>query len=291
MKICLDIGHGMHNRSHGVFDPGAVGNGTTEYVEAKAIVNGVRPLLEEHGHEVMVIDGGRLSQRTKRAADWGARLLVSFHLNAHDNPAANGTETWLHTGASATSVRLAQAIQPRMVAALGTRDRGIKRGMPGRPDSNFTILSGPSPAVLLEPCFITNGPDMAVLIANRPKLISGIADGILEVAGRREPEERDMRQGYWIIHLEPSPAGKTWAQRLARALSLKSVVMAGRHGEGRAIIAEHADEDKMHRLLERLRSRKDRGVVFADHRTVVVLPGDIRDSTIRMLNPERDEHL
>lgn len=189
MQIVLDIGHGQDNRAPGVFDPGAKGNGTREYDEAKGVVLGIAPLLRAHGHEVMVIDGGDFRQRAPRADAWGADLYISVHLNSHSTASAHGTETFVHPQAGVVSRRLAVAIQGRMVAALATRDRGIK-------EEDFAVLGGRAAAVLLEIAFISNTSDMIALRARRGALIVGIAEGILTIAGKTAKEEDAMSINY-----------------------------------------------------------------------------------------------
>ncbi len=176
MKIALDIGHGQDNRTPGVFDPGAVSGGVREHDEAKLTMLPVVPLLRAHGHEVMVIDGGQLSGRQERARSWGAHMLVSGHLNAGGG---TGTETFVHEAATAASERLAVSVQRRMVAALGLRDRGVKRG-------RLAVLAPPLTSCLLEFVFIDNPGNVVRLKARRPELVRGIADGILDIAGRKE---------------------------------------------------------------------------------------------------------
>ena len=67
-----------------------------------------------------------LADRAAVAKNAGADAFVSIHLNDDDNPAIQGTETWVHTKASAASSRLAHFVQDAVQGATTYRDRGVK---------------------------------------------------------------------------------------------------------------------------------------------------------------------
>ena len=80
---------------------------------------------------------------------WGADASNELHFNSHSSRTATGTEV-LSSG-SAPSLRYAGALQERMGAALGLKDRGVKVRRSGR--GSESLMSGRAPAVLIEPFF------------------------------------------------------------------------------------------------------------------------------------------
>ena len=124
-----------------------------------------------------------LSYRAKVANDWGADLFVSIHCNAAADSSANGTETY-HAPGSEKGAALAGAIQSRLVAALGLRDRGVKQ-------ANFAVLRRTSmPAALVEIAFISN-PIEEGLLGNpdfQRRAARAIAQGIADYLGISLPE-------------------------------------------------------------------------------------------------------
>lgn len=71
-----------------------------------------------------------LSTRTNRANAWGSDLHISVHHNANKgfwSSEWTGCETYIYTTASAASERLAREVHPRLVKAMGLKDRGIRR--------------------------------------------------------------------------------------------------------------------------------------------------------------------
>lgn len=102
-------------------------------------------------------------------------MYFSIHANANDNRSANGTETYYDaTYAAANSLKLAQKVQPRMVSALGTRDRGVKTA------GFYVIKYSKMPSILLETGFVTSPIDASILKSTiaKDRLASGIAAGV-----------------------------------------------------------------------------------------------------------------
>lgn len=176
MKVCIDPGHGMANRTPGVFDPGAVHGTTFEADIALAVGFFLRDECARRGWQFVMTRNDSstpspLGRRVGIAKAGGADCLVSIHCNAHDKITANGTET-LYSHAE----RLAAAVQRRLVAELGTRDRGVKRG------DGLAVLRYDRPAILVELGFISNPADRALLVSGewQKKAAVAIADGIEE---------------------------------------------------------------------------------------------------------------
>lgn len=75
---------------------------------------------------------------------------IELHFNGSDNPDVSGCETLI--SGTASSFKLGEAVQRRMVAALGLRDRGVKtRARKER--GGGSLWAGRAPAALIEPFF------------------------------------------------------------------------------------------------------------------------------------------
>lgn len=122
-RVALEVGHGPYVDRNGVqgFEPGALGEGTTEYAENLYRAGVIRTLLENFGYRVTLIDSqATLSQLGALAEDHD--LCVSLHLNAF-NKKAQGSETIVGLQATEEDARLARCIQMKTVQALNFPDR------------------------------------------------------------------------------------------------------------------------------------------------------------------------
>ena len=157
--VVLDPGHGMGNRQKGKLDAGATYGANNEHKESEYVLaqaKKIKEYLEARGYTVKLTREDektpvKLWERNVKDAD----VFVSLHYNAPDsrtNTSANGTETYYN---SEQGRELAGYIHPRLVKAIGTRDRGIKQ-------SGYRVLRGKVPAsVLVETGFISNPEDRA----------------------------------------------------------------------------------------------------------------------------------
>lgn len=173
MKVYLSPGHGQD-------DPGAIAAGLCERDLNKAIVDQVAGVLRLSGieaivgvarpdsHEGIVVD-------CTEANNSGADLAVQIHLNAFDDPSANGTETWI-CGTGGNAEVMAQAIDSAL-AALGFADRGVKVG-----NYTFNLVTTMS-SCLVEVGFITNDSDRAKITQNMVGVSRAIAQGIARTLG------------------------------------------------------------------------------------------------------------
>ena len=190
MKICIDPGHGMANRTPGVYDPGAthVENGV-RFEEADIALHyalALKDVLRARGIEVFMTRDDRtdmapLRQRAAEAERAGCDLFLSLHLNDFESDQANGTETLFRGDRSRD---LATRMQQALVSALGLRDRGIKE----RPD--LAVLRFNGPAALLELGFIANDRDRDRLLSAAVRAVTCEAiaqeiDRIRKVASAR----------------------------------------------------------------------------------------------------------
>lgn len=164
---------------HGAQDAGAVGNGLLEKNINLEVALKLRSRLHQAGALIVMSRTSdtfdSLQTRVSKGAQASADIFISIHANANDNNGANGTETYYDTTyAAANSIKLAQKVQPRMVSALGTRDRGVKTA------GFYVIKYSRMPSILLETGFVTSPIDASILksIAAKDRLASGIATGV-----------------------------------------------------------------------------------------------------------------
>lgn len=158
MKIGIDPGHGMSNREHAVFDPGAVYGVETEARIALIVAGFLRDECLRRGWRTFLTrtsssDDAPLRERVPRMRAAQCDAIVSIHCNAHEREFAHGTET-LYFAAE----WVAAAVQREVVEALGTTNRGCKQR------DDLAILRYERPAILVELGFITNEHDRDKLV-------------------------------------------------------------------------------------------------------------------------------
>lgn len=164
MKVCIDPGHGMSNRTRNVFDPGATHNeGAMQFREADIVLRyslSLRDELRAQGHSVFMTredndDHAPVGQRAKNARNADCDVLISLHLNDFDDDSANGLEVLYRGNANKG---FAQSCQQALVDATALRDRGIKERRA------LAVLKFDGPAVLIELGFIANDKDRGLLL-------------------------------------------------------------------------------------------------------------------------------
>ncbi|WP_084268793.1 N-acetylmuramoyl-L-alanine amidase [Oceanobacillus damuensis] len=172
--IAIDAGHGGS-------DPGAIANGIIEKELNLDVAKRVQQYLENENVKVIMTRSTdtyiSLSGRVDIAVAKGADSFVSIHGNAA-TPSASGTETFYSTAAldqrALDSKALARFIQERLLAALGTKDRGVKT-------ANFHVIAeNPLPSALLELGFLTNESDAEILKTHKQASAKAISLGILD---------------------------------------------------------------------------------------------------------------
>lgn len=184
MKIFIDPGHNYTGA-----DTGATGNGLREQDITFYIADQLRPILERCGFQVKlsrneVTDcvanssvNASLSTRCRMANDWGADLFVSVHCNAGGG---TGTETYCYQAGISSGYKLAQAVQRRVVEAVGLKDRGVKT------NASLAVLRGTNmPAILVETAFIDRETDSNILRSEtgQQQYAEAIAKGICDYTG------------------------------------------------------------------------------------------------------------
>lgn len=158
-RIAIDPGHGPD-------DPGGVGpTGLTEADAALALSERLAHELRARGAEPLLLrerdETPEASERAERANLAEAEVLISVHLNSHQDPGAEGSSAYYFGRLGSVSVAgqaLAELVQEEVVAATGLRN--------GRthPKSFPILRETRMPAVHLEPCFITNPKEERLLI-------------------------------------------------------------------------------------------------------------------------------
>ena len=193
--ICLDAGHGGS-------DPGAVGQGLKEKEVVLDVVNRLATILRNAGYSVYLTRTGdqtvSLSSRTTYANNLGAHHFLSVHCNAF-NGSANGTETYCYTSGSNTSFAMRNNVNPQVVSALNTYNRGCKT-------ANFYVVKYTNmPAILCELAFIDHAGDASKLgnATYRQQAAQAIFNGLQNT--RQEEESR--QPGNEFIAPQWSPDG------------------------------------------------------------------------------------
>ncbi|MYL34369.1 N-acetylmuramoyl-L-alanine amidase [Pontibacillus yanchengensis] len=148
---------------------------------------GIHRLRQYEGVEVVRLDdstGKRdlpLTERTNKANQWKADILVSCHHNAYQGKWGNhtGIETYTYVGHWPEAERLANHVHKRVIDVYGLADRGHKK-------ADFHMLRESfMPAILCELGFMDSTIDIRKL-RNKTLLHQAgeaIADGIADYLG------------------------------------------------------------------------------------------------------------
>lgn len=168
--IVIDPGHGMGNRSTGVYDPGAVGTlgGDSNAQEAGfALANGLelRTRFQAAGATVYMTrqdatTNTPLTSRDEFMVNKRADVAFAIHLNAFTTTSAAGTATEVDSQNNSNSVsdRFATIMQSNLVEQLKIKDRGVGHmGLAAIP--NYSSF----PAVLTEGLFVSNPSELALI--------------------------------------------------------------------------------------------------------------------------------
>jgi N-acetylmuramoyl-L-alanine amidase len=186
LTICVDPGHGNHNKRRGQYDPGAVVNVDGQIIReseiAMAYANCLRQILRSSGHVVIRTrvderDPAPVSRRDDIARAYRCERMISIHCNAADGR-ATGTEVF-YRGADdrAMAVQLSAAV----ANALGLRDRGAKTEKQSQHRS-LAVLDFDK-CWLLELGFIDNPHDRAAILD--PRRMEAACRAIANVIGGR----------------------------------------------------------------------------------------------------------
>ena len=196
--VALDPGHGG-------YDPGAVANGLRESDINLKIALAAKEQLESYGYYKVVMTRTSdvyvdLYDRVDIAANAGADVFMSIHINSASVSGAYGAEVWIpnNTGylneqTHGVSETIANSIIKKL-EALGLHNRGVQ--MKDHPDDHYADGSTADyyaviraarkkgiPAYIVEHAFITNPGDASKLASDAFLKKLGIADatGLAEV--------------------------------------------------------------------------------------------------------------
>ena len=174
-KIYLSAGHGLGNKSYGVYDPGACANGYEEHTLAAELLERVATILRDKYHVDYVLntDGGYYKSREQRAESLGCNAVLAIHFNANGGSGSYSIVSNVY--AAPGSVRLMNIMHRHLIAGLGLRDLGTG-------SQELYSISGNLPGTILEICFIDNASDMATYEARKDAVANELAAGIYEAA-------------------------------------------------------------------------------------------------------------
>jgi N-acetylmuramoyl-L-alanine amidase len=188
--VVIDPGHGGSERIGDSSPNNATGpQGTKEKDLTLEISKGVAEALRAKGIDVRMtrtedVNVG-LADRAKVAHDCNADAFVAIHMNGFHIPTVQGTETLHAPDASDASKALAKAVQRRMVAAIGHRDRGVKPQELGvlRPGRHLPTTA----ACLAEVSFLSDPEEEVRLMdkAYKQRISAAIAEGIADYLSSR----------------------------------------------------------------------------------------------------------
>jgi N-acetylmuramoyl-L-alanine amidase len=171
--VVIDPGHGGHDRG------GIPGQRIAEKTVTFDTARRLERVLRSMGRIRVVLTRRddtfvSLSERTDIANAYRGEnaVFVSIHYNAGAREGAFGIETYYYSG---RAFRLAAAIHPRVIQAMDSVDRGIRRR------GYWVLRRNLLPAVLVECGFLTNRLEgsKALNSGYRQRIAEAIAAGIL----------------------------------------------------------------------------------------------------------------
>lgn len=228
VKVVFDAGHGIN--TPGKRSPAD----EREWSFNNAVLNAcVAHLKTYNGVEILRVDDASgksdipLITRTNRANAWRADIYVSIHHNANTAKwgAWGGVETFVFPTASAKSIALANAVHPRIVKAMGLRDRGVKR------KDLHVLRETRMPAILTEGGFMDSTTDIGALRDNAKLKAQGIAiaEGIAAYFGLKggastaqkpTPKPPAKEESVPLSEQKNAQASKSLAKEVKRAVEL-----------------------------------------------------------------------
>ena len=230
--VALDPGHGGS-------DPGACANGLKEKDLTLSIARYCQALLQRSGISVIMTRTTDtyvgLSDRVKIAADDGATVFVSIHINSAIATTAQGCEVWVPNNSSYNNDThvAGNGLGEKIVAkltALGLKNRGVKtrdsengsKYPNGSVADYYTVINGARqrgiPGIIVEHAFITNAHDAVMLAsdamlkkmgeADAQGIIEAINAGIIKGSGKLEKDSHGVK----FRNPDGSLARKAWVK-------------------------------------------------------------------------------
>ena len=175
VTVAIDPGHGGR-------DPGGVVGDVLEKDVNLEIANRLAELVDaQPGLKALLTRTSDVSVdnqlRLQLAEGAGAVLYLSVHINSYSDPSVHGAETLVDETRTKDdpSWRLAELVQKDLIAATGTRDRGVKQ-------QGLYLEHTKLPAVSVEVGFLTSTEERAKLLdpAYQDKIARGLLQGIID---------------------------------------------------------------------------------------------------------------
>lgn len=170
------------NAGHGGKDPGAVGFGMKEKDIVLVIAEECERVLKQHGQKVVMSraddETEELYEIVNEANASNADVFLSFHANADEKAAGDGSETY-YWSTSANGKKLAQLCE-KHTQAIGQNSRGVKSG-----NHLYVIKYTNMTAVLCECAFLTTDKDNDIIdtVAEQKAFGVAYAKAVLEYFG------------------------------------------------------------------------------------------------------------
>lgn len=169
MKIFLDAGHGGR-------DSGAAANGIKEKDIVLDLCKRIEKGLQDYENTNVLMSRSSdifltLDERTDKANNWKADVLLSVHINSAAASSARGFESYIYPNAGAATVAFQNVMHQEIISRLGSTitNRGKKQ-------QNFHMLrESDMKAILTENLFISNAADAGLL--KDGSFLQKIADG------------------------------------------------------------------------------------------------------------------
>lgn len=169
VKIFLDAGHGGK-------DGGAAANGIKEKDIVLDLCKRIEKGLQAYENTDVLMSRTSdvflsLDERTDKANNWKADVLLSVHVNSATTPSAKGFESYVYSNAGAATVAFQNVVHQEIVQKIGplVTIRGKKK-------ANFHMLRESNmKAILTENLFISNAADAALL--KDSSFLQKLADG------------------------------------------------------------------------------------------------------------------
>lgn len=177
MKLGIIIGH--TRKAKGAYSK-TLGQSEYEYNSELA------ELMVKHsgtfGIDVLIEtrDVGGIAGAYARMLKRKPAAIIELHFNAA-TALATGTETLYADSKDMAGVReviLAKMVNDAMVKALGLKDRGIKKLMPGGRGYGNVAQTKNIPSILIEPFFGSNAKDSRSARDNKTRLAVGILSAV-----------------------------------------------------------------------------------------------------------------
>lgn len=181
-----------------------------------------------------------LNSRISRANQWAAQTGgESYYLSCHANAGGGqGAEIWIYSKAdkSGEEEKLATAVLNSLCTATGMKNRGVKRGYPGEPNSNFAVNRYTTMTSMLIECgFMDYFPEANKMDNAEFQRACGKAvfDGVAKVLGlvEQQPEQPTPNvQLYKVVFGGCSQGDKGTALVLGQKLGLDCSVTNADNG-------------------------------------------------------------